>query len=162
MGHKQSSTANWTVNDWAFGTGQNAVPLEDVVEEVSELPGKLFGAKAIENDQSMHQMQHDLLSFDEVLKKRLFFWRKKSKRQGQEYDYQDEQYYDENQQYDQSQFPIPEEDENHLEPIYANENQPATNRDANANVPWRCRYCTTENKSTDLQCRQCKQSGTVY
>ena len=92
----------------------------------------------------------------------MFFWRKKNKQQAEQSDYQDEQYYDENQQYDQGEYPIPEEDENHLEPIYANENQQATNKDADANALWRCRYCTTENKSTDLQCRQCKQNGTVY
>jgi hypothetical protein len=168
MGQSNSSTANWTMNDWAFGTGENAVQIDEVVEEAGKIPGKLFGAKAIENDESMHKMQRDLLSFDETLKRVFFFWRKKNKKPGQQQEsaYEDghayEQYGDQNQEYyDESQYPIPEEDEHHLPPIYTNNNEQLA-KDMNTSPPWRCRYCTTENKSTDLECRQCKQSGTMF
>jgi len=112
MGQKHTATKNWTVDDWAFGTGENAVPLEEVIEEAKTVPARYFGGRAIGNDPTMQQMQQDLLSFDDTIK-RIFFRRKKNKRTKQQ-DYSDEQYYAENENqayYDQNQQSIPEVDE---------------------------------------------------
>jgi len=124
MGQKHSSTKNWTVDDWAFGTGENAVPLEDVIEEAKTVPARYFGGRVIGNDSSMQQMQRDLLSFDDTLK-RIFFRRKKNKRTKRQ-DYSDEQYYAENENqayYDQNQQSIPEEDEEQFSSDYNDNNQ---------------------------------------
>jgi len=75
MGSSQSATANWSIDDWAYGTGENAATVEDVIQETRKIPLKYFGGDAIQNDASMHQMQHDLLSFDATVKN--LFRRKK-------------------------------------------------------------------------------------
>lgn len=111
MGHKHS-TANWSVDDWAFGTGANAVQLEDVMEEAKTIPARYFGGKVIGNDISMQQMQRDLVQFDDVFKR--VFRRKKNKRSKEQNNY-DEQNYAENQEYiDQNHQPIPEEEEDQV------------------------------------------------
>ncbi|CAF2555248.1 unnamed protein product [Rotaria sp. Silwood2] len=179
MGHKQSTASNLTFDDFAFGTAPNAVQIEDVIEATQQIPGKLFGAKMIENDPSMHKMQQDLLSFDDTLRR--IFRRKKHKRSKKEdtsnESYQDEQYYEYDQGYydqdgqyytdsqeyfDQKQEPIPEEDEDHLSSNYAGDKKQTINEDTEKDLSWRCRYCTAENKSTDVDCRQCKQRGTNF
>jgi len=154
MGQKLATdTSNWTVNDWAFGTADNAVPLEDVMDEVQKMPMKYFGGNAIQNDASMQQMQRDLLSFDDTLK-RLFFWRKKNKRSKKQ-NYSDGEYYGENEQnYDRNHQSIPEEDESpSLPPIYVNRNE----QPMDINSSWKCRICGTENQLTQMECQQCKQ-----
>ncbi|CAF0876858.1 unnamed protein product [Rotaria sp. Silwood1] len=193
MGHKQSLRSSRAIDDLAFGTAPNAVKMEEVIEVTQKIPGKLFGAKMIENDPSMRQMQYDLLSFDDTLRR--LFRRKKKKlsqiqdttnesyqdrqyyaenqeyydqdgqyyAENQEYFDQDGQYYAENQEYfDQNQEPIPEEDEDYLSSSYVGENKQTPNKDNQKGLPWRCKYCTAENKSTDIDCRQCKQSGTNF
>jgi hypothetical protein len=151
MGSRQSSTANWSVDDWAYGTGENAVPVEEVVAEVRLIPARYFGGKAIGNDESMHQMQRDLLAFDDTLK-RIFFRRKKKKQP-------------------QTDVP-PEEYPNHLSPIYANSTAPSSapptidrSNDATTNntkLFWRCSHCTAENKVSDNACRRCGQAETKF
>ena len=43
MGHKYSTnTSNWSTDDWAFGTGENVVQLDEVIVEAKELPMKYF------------------------------------------------------------------------------------------------------------------------
>jgi hypothetical protein len=157
MGQKLATdTSQWTVNDWAFGTAQNAVPMEDVVDEVRQMPMKYFGGNAIQNDTSMQQMQNDLLSFDDQLK-RLFFWRKKNKR-SKRGNYSEQEYYEENDQsYDQSHQTIPEEDEPipPLPPIYVERNDQLTNK----NPSWKCDKCGKQNQSTDIECLQCKKDS---
>lgn len=128
MGQKLSTdTSQWTMNDWAFGTAQNAVPIDDVVDEVKQMPLKYFGGNTIQNDVSMQQLQRDLLSFDDTVK-RLFFWRKKNRRSKKNQPLQEEydeypvdgQYYDQTQQQPPS---IAEEDESPLPPIYVDRNE---------------------------------------
>jgi len=152
MGHKQSSVANWTMDEWAFGTVPNAPTMDDVMEGAKEIPAKYFGGRVIENDSSMQKMQRDLLAFDDTLK-RIFLCRRKKKKQQ---NYSDEQYYAEDQQYyDQNQETIPEEDEDQ---ISTDNNQQTTDK----NSSWKCRNCGTENKSTNIACRQCKEIETRF
>lgn len=127
MGQKLSTdTSEWTTNDWAFGTAANAVPIDDVVHEVSQMPRRYFGGDTIQNDASMQQMQRDLLSFDEQLK-RLFFWRKKNRRGKKSQVLEEEEYPVDGEYYDQMQQPIAEEDESAtLPPIYSEANQRTT------------------------------------
>ena len=163
MGLKQSSVSNWTVDDWAFGTGENAVQIDEVVDEAKKMPAKYFGGEAIGNDPSMNKLQQDLLSFDTKLK-RLFFRRKKNKRQTSSYEYSDpnQHYYDENEQYyDGYQPTIPEEDEYCSSDDHNRDKQQTTATNANSSS-WRCRCCTSENASTDAECRQCKESQTKF
>ncbi|CAF2121567.1 unnamed protein product [Rotaria magnacalcarata] len=195
MGQKQAAASSWTIDDLAFGTGQNAVQIEEVIDVVQKIPGKMFGGKVIENDATISRMQTDLLSFDDTLRR--IFRRKKKKHskrdeppqesyqdeqshpeseeyyktdgqyyaQYEEYYDQDGQYYAENQEYyDRNQQAIPEEDETQLSPVYSENNPKTINKDADTdkNLPWRCRYCTAENKSTDIDCRQCKQSESTF
>jgi hypothetical protein len=170
MGNKQSSTANWSVDDWAFGTGANAVTIDEVVEETRKIPAKYFGGDAIEKDASMHQMQNDLLAVDEVFKN--LFRRKKNRRSIQNQPPpSDEYYYYEEQQ--SEEFPQPtdsEQNQNYLPPIYANANglpilEPINNSlkavENNASKAiWRCSYCAIENKITERVCRRCGQAET--
>lgn len=193
MGQTQAVESNWNMDDLAFGTAPNAVTVEEVVDVAQKIPGKLFGAKAIQNDATIHQMQNDLLSFDDTIL-RLFRRRKhknsKNKNalpqssqdeqayaEGTEYYNNDGQYYSEDQEfydqdreyygedqgyYDRNQQTIPEEDENHAATIYAEDDNASKTIDQNKNLPWRCRYCTAENKATDIDCRQCKQSESRF
>jgi len=145
------------MDNWAFGTGENAIPFEKVLDEAKTIPARYFGGQTIGNDPSMQQMQHDLLAFDDKLT-RFFFRRKKNKRSKKQ-NYSDEQYYTQNRQYyDQTQESIPEEDEDQLSSIYADNNPQTTNK----NSSWQCRYCNAENKSMDIICRQCKQIETRF
>ena len=170
MGQKQSLTSDWSVDDWAFGTGANAVPIEAVIEEAKNAPVKYFGGRQIENDQSMHQMQHDLLSFDDTLKRIFFRWRKgkRSKKQNHHdvaYEQNDQaQHYDEETEYypDGTPAGIPEEEVNDYSKEPAGDKEDIVKGDLDTNPPWRCRYCTAENKSTDIDCRQCKESESHF
>lgn len=74
MGHKSSkSTSNrWTFDDVAFGTGPKAVELEEVFQEAKAIPIVFFGGHLIENDQSMRQLQTDLLAIDRIVKRFVF------------------------------------------------------------------------------------------
>ena len=75
----------------------------------------------------------------------------------------DGQYYSEHQEYsDQNQQPILEEDEGQYPPIYAQDTENNANKDIKENLPWRCQYCTAENQSTDVDCRQCKHSESRF
>jgi hypothetical protein len=176
MGSRQSSTANWSVDDWAYGTGENAVPVEEVVAEVRLIPARYFGGKAIGNDESMHQMQRDLLAFDDTLK-RIFFRRKKKKQPQtdvppEEYYYEDEQYYPDEQAIPEEEPNHSIENPNHLSPIYAISTAPSSappsidrSNDATTNntkLFWRCSHCTAENKVSDNACRRCGQAETKF
>jgi hypothetical protein len=157
MGQNQSSTSSLSVDDLAYGTGQNTVSMEDVINETGKLPARLFGGEAIENDQSMHQMHNDLLSFDDTLKR--LFQRKTNKRPKREIS-QDEYYYEEQPQ-----------NQDYLPSIFTDGNQPpsldpitdSTNNteDVQDKLFWRCTYCTTANKRTENACRRCGQSETA-
>lgn len=172
MGNSQT-TASWTVDDWAYGTGANAVPVDEVVEEIGKLPARYFGGKTIENDASMHQMQQDLLAFDETIKR--IFRRKKNKRSKQEPEAaaEEEYYYEDGQA-------IPEEDAKDLqqEPAYL---EPTTvDRNTASSIPnqannssldapatrgkliWRCTHCAMDNKVTETSCRRCGQAETKF
>jgi hypothetical protein len=174
MGSSQSSTASWSIDDWAYGTGENAATLDDVIHETSKIPGKYFGGNAIQNDASMHQMQHDLLSFDATLKN--LFRRKKNKRSKRNQPPSDEDYYyyDEQQQQQQSEeIPQPtdsEQNQNYLQSIYTEPNRLPpldaiydsvnVTEKPSGKVIWRCSNCTVENKITERVCRRCGQSET--
>ena len=133
MGQKLSTdTSQWTVNDWAFGTAPNAVPMEEVMDEVKQMPMKYFGGNVIQKDTSMQQLQHDLLSFDDSFK-RLLFWRKKHRRSKKNQPFQNEEegYPADGKYYDRmQQEPIVEEDESSppLPPIYAERNERLTSK----------------------------------
>ncbi|CAF0761387.1 unnamed protein product [Adineta steineri] len=169
MGNKQGTTSSWSVDDWAYGTGENAVPVEEVVDEVKKIPKKYFGGQAIENDASMHQMQNDLLSFDDTLK-RIFFRRKKNKRSRKDEQQQpeEEEYYyeeEEEQRVDGAENP------EYLEPIYVTRgdlsSMPTTDSSdytttTNKSVIWRCSHCTQENKVSENSCRRCGQAESKF
>ncbi|CAF0957765.1 unnamed protein product [Adineta ricciae] len=173
MGNSQT-TASWSVDDWAYGTGTNAVPVDEVVEEVGKLPARYFGGKAIENDASMHQMQQDLLTFDETLKK--IFRRKKNKRSKQEpvaaaeeegYYYEDDPgMLDENVRDLQGE-PV------YLESTTVDRNTasstPNQSNNSSLDAPatrgkliWRCTHCAMDNKVTESSCRRCGQAETKF
>ena len=171
MGQKQSLTSDWSVDDWAFGTGANAVPIEAVFEEAKKAPVKYFGGEQIENDPSMHQMQHDLLSFDDTLKRIFFRWRKgKRSKKHNHRDMAYEQNVDQAQQYNEETdyYPyedpesIPEESVNDYSKELSSDKEDIVKGDLDTYPPWRCRYCTAENKSTDVDCRQCKESESHF
>jgi hypothetical protein len=169
MGNKnQSATASWTIDDWAYGTGANAVSMEEVVQETGRIRTKYFGGQAVENDASIHQMQHDLLSFDETLKN--IFRRKKNKRSKQYEPPSDEYYYEEEEEQEQqfdaiAQPTDSQEKRSYLQPIFTDGDalpsvpitDPATNT---GKIIWRCSNCTVENKMTDRVCRRCGQAET--
>ncbi|CAF4642153.1 unnamed protein product, partial [Rotaria magnacalcarata] len=150
MGQKQAAASSWTIDDLAFGTGQNAVQIEEVIDVVQKIPGKMFGGKVIENDATISRMQTDLLSFDDTLMNRdeppqESYQDEQSHPESEEYyktdgqyyaqyeEYydQDGQYYAENQEYyDRNQQAIPEEDETQLSPVYSENNPKTINKDA--------------------------------
>ncbi|CAF1111275.1 unnamed protein product [Rotaria sp. Silwood1] len=169
MGNNQSGTNNWNMDDLAFGTAANVITAEEIVTEVSRIRSKYFGGDAVENDPSMHQMQNDLLAFDESLK-RLFFRRKKSKPSSNEV-LHEEYYYE-----DQQPTPAMEtynsiNNQHYLEPTFLDKNLPSSSsksisdsvndqvKNTNTNS-WRCSNCTAENKITDHVCRRCKLAET--
>lgn len=183
MGSRQSSTASWSVDDWAFGTGQNALSLDEVVEESKQIPIKYFGGSAVENDPSMHQMQNDLLNFDDSLKN--LFRRKKNRRarrdqqqqpSGEEYYYYEEGEQQQQQQYEQyPQSKDAQQNQTYLSPIYVQSNDQTlsgtgnknydpseTEEKAAAKAIWRCSNCTVENKITERVCRRCGQAETKF
>lgn len=166
MGQKQSRTANhWTIDDWAFGTGPNAVHLEDVFQEAKTVPTRFFGGETIENDPSMHRLQEELLLFDRFLRK--LFRRKKSSKRMMEVEEEDEEttdhyyYYLDGVYEDRAPYsPIPEEDETNLSSPYVNVKP--IDQGLHSGARWRCRYCTAENKATDIDCHECKQTETRF
>lgn len=166
MGQNQSSsvaTNSWTVDDWAFGTGANALSTEEVMQEASKLPSKLFGGKAIENDPSMHQMQNELLSIDQTLKN--LFRRKKKNKRSREPVEQVEEYYPDQQYYDPS-IPPQTGNDDYLQPIPIDQNQQSQEAPPSApgyteKLTWRCKMCTCENKISENVCRRCKQAETA-
>ncbi len=162
MGKNQSTTANWSTDDWAYGTGQNAVSIEEVLHETSKIPEKYFGGQAIQNDASMHQMQRDLLSFDETLIN--LFRRKKPKQSRNNIPTEDGYYYYEEQQSDASAQPMDlEQNQNYFQPLYANGNElstPIPGINSSDKLFWRCTNCTAENKKIQRVCRRCGQAET--
>ena len=185
MGNKQSATTSWSVDDWAFGTGANAVSMGEVVEEAGKIPRKYFGGAVVEKDPSMNHLQHDLLAFDESVKN--IFRRKKNKRVRSDQPPPDESYYyeEEEEQQQSEEFPqaidseqIPysvnsqssARNQDYLPPIYTRNDQlpklePITSyieyekRDT-GRAAWRCSSCTAENKITEHACRRCGQAET--
>lgn len=174
MGSRQSSAKNWSVDDWTFGTGENAVSLDAVVEEGKKIPAKYFGGNAIQKDETMHQMQNDLLSFDDTLKN--LFRRKKNKRskQDQEQEPTADEYYYYDEQQQSEEFPQTTDsvqNQNYLSPVFVQENGQSSStplidelresEERIANKPiWRCTNCTVENKITERVCRRCGQCET--
>jgi hypothetical protein len=171
MGQSQAARPNWSVDDWAFGTGANAMTAEEMIAETKKIPSKLFGGDAIESDASMHQMQRDLLSFDDALKR--LFRRKKRKHSKQaaydeQYDYQN----------DQEQSPAYADDNNeYLAPVafvadsagldasvpHDNVEQTGdTVKNSNPKLFWRCTQCTADNKITESSCRRCGLIETAF
>ena len=142
-------TGNWSMDDWAYGTGENAVQIEEVIDEAKQVPMKYFGGNTIANDPSMQQMQQDFLALDQKFKK-LFFWRKKKRARRAEAEAQQQQQQQE--YYDSTPQTIFEEaeDEAPQAPIY--ENQSST---------WICDACHTKNKSTNVECEKCKDNNIV-
>ena len=172
MGNKQATTASWSVDDWAYGTGANAVSIDEVIEETSKIPHKYFGGAAIENDASMHQMQNDLLSFDQSVKN--LFRRKKNKKSKKQTPPADQYYQQEYEEQEYSEEVSQPNDsgdnQNYLQPIYLDANgiapsvpyeQSSTSFPTNSNkATWRCSHCTVENKITERTCRKCGQAET--
>lgn len=94
----QNSSANgWTVNDVAFGTGENMVTLDEAMHETRKLQIKAFGGKTIEADPSIQDIQKDLLSIDDSLKRlvRKVFRRKSRKTDKSAANYEEEIDYEE-------------------------------------------------------------------
>jgi hypothetical protein len=158
MGKNQSTTANWPVDDWTPGTSQNAISIEGVINETKKIPVKYFGGQAIENDASMHQMQRDLLSFDETLKN--LFRKNKTKQSSNNISTEDGYYY----YYEEQQQPIDsEQNQNYFQSIFPNENISSSVIPGTINsnkLFWRCTNCMAENKKTEQACRQCGQAET--
>ena len=165
MGQKQSvgGTAGWSVDDWAFGTGANALSAEEVITETSKLPAKLFGGEAIEKDPSMHRIQNDLLNFDDSLKG--IFRGKKKKQKKSDGNFQ-EDYHQQQQNYPQAQqghqdylqpMPIDQAQMNPSAAPYPPQYPPLQ---SNQRLTWRCTGCTSENKATERYCRRCGQVET--
>ncbi len=145
MGQKYStSTKNWTIDDWVFGTDDNALTMELVIGELKQIPIKYLGGRKIANDTSMQRLQQDLLAFDQTLKQ-IFLRRKTNKQSKTPY-------------YDQNEYSIPEEDENQLLLFYADDEPQTTTKHSS----WRCKYCNKKIKSTDTICRRCKQLDTKF
>lgn len=154
----KAGTTNWSVDDWAFGTGENAVSPDEVLTEASKLPARYFGGKAIENDASIQQMQHDLLSFDDTIKN-LFRRKKKKKSKNmptEEQYYADQQYYEEQQPYPDTQQMDRSDNHGYLQPTFT-DTSPAANSVAQNNnkLIWRCTNCAAENKTTEEACKRC-------
>jgi len=142
MGQKQSAKRKRTVQDRASTTDRNAVKRVGIFGAIRKLPSKYLDDRTIADDPSMRQMQIDLLSFDDTVRRSCFS--RKKERYSEEYDYHDEQYYDQNQQ------SISDDDERYLQPIQIK------------SPSWQCRYCAAENKSTTIKCRQCKEVETRF
>ncbi len=167
MGNK-ASTANWSVDDWAYGTGENAVTIEEVAHEAKQIPIKYFGGAAIENNESMHQMRNDLLAFDETIKN--LFRRKKNKRSKRDQAPPNEYYYEEQQVDEVPQ--LTDLEQNNLQPVYtiadgapSSEPLPDSSRfvtENNTKAIWRCGNCAVENKITERVCRRCGQTETRF
>ena len=176
MGQSQSATSSWSVDDWAFGTGTNAISTEEVITETSKLPAKLFGGEAIEQDASMHQMQHDLLNFDDTLK-RIFFRRKKNKRSSRQIPQDDAYYYQTEEvgapidgQLANPDYlpPVPvishrgsETSAPEPAPLEADASVKQASENPSAKLFWRCTQCTADNKVTESSCRRCGTTETA-
>ncbi|UJR28976.1 hypothetical protein I4U23_010194 [Adineta vaga] len=165
MGNSQTTTS-WSVDDWAYGTGANAVPVDEVVEEVGKMPARYFGGKTIGNDPSMNQMQQDLLSFDDTLKK--LFRRKKNKRSKHE-EPEEEYYYEDGQAMSQEDAT----ESGYISPTSLDRNTassvPNQTTDSSLDAPtnrtkliWRCGQCAADNKVTESSCRRCGQAETKF
>lgn len=165
MGNNQA-TASWSVDDWAYGTGTNAVPVDEVVEEVGKMPARYFGGKRIGNDPSMNQMQQDLLSFDDTLKN--LFRRRKHKRaaqqpQGEGQDqYEDGQAYAEEAEEPTYLDPTPRDKESSDQSASALPNASGAAATNKSKLLWRCSSCAAENKVTESSCRRCGQAETKF
>ncbi|CAF1200031.1 unnamed protein product [Rotaria sordida] len=168
MGNNQSGIRTWNMDDLAFGTSPNAITMDDLLIAVHNIRAKYFGGDAIENDPSMHQMQNDLLSIDQTLKR--FFFRKKNNQQSSE-DVPSEEYYYEDQQ---SILPTETNDsiynQHYLEPNLLDNNILPSSisiidlpndqvNSTNKNF-WKCGNCTAENKITENVCRRCNLAET--
>ena len=136
MGVKPSkSNRRWTVDELAFGTGPNAVQLEEVFRGAKIIPIQFFGGRTSETNPSMRRLQADLLAVDQTLKR----WILGTKE-------------------DATPANNAEEEENRIgfETIIE-EDETDLSSPLN-NGRWRCRYCTAENKSIEIDCRECKQT----
>lgn len=163
MGQTKSTnapTANWSVDDWAFGTGANALSAEEVMAETSKLPAKLFGGEVIQNDPSMNQMQTDLLSIDETFKN---LFRSKKKKQKKSAATSQTTYQE------QGQYHHHESQQGHgdyLQPISVDKNASAPSAplypQSAQRLTWRCTGCTSENKVSERFCRRCGQAETTF
>lgn len=149
MGNNQSPASNWSVDNWAYGNGPHATTIKDVLDGAQQIPEKYFGGETIENDPTIHQLQHDLLAFDETLKK--FFRIGKSKSSVSDYSSVDGsdayQTYGENHDY--------------LEPISIIGIDSSTSSSQRF-LYWRCGNCTMENKIGERVCQQCGQMETRF
>jgi hypothetical protein len=165
MGKNQSTPANWSVDGLSSETGENAVSFEDVLNESKKIPEKYFGGQSLENNPAMHEMQRDLLSFDETLKG--FFRKKKNPSSINNIPTEDGYYYYEEEQ----QQPIDTlQNQNYLEPTFVNENSNSTVRPVGNSMNyapknpnklfWRCTNCMAENKKTEHACRRCGEAET--
>ncbi|CAF1435137.1 unnamed protein product [Didymodactylos carnosus] len=183
MGSSQSVTGTTgqssSFDQWAFGTHENAIKIEDVSESIQQLPTQYFGGKDIDNDQQLHQMQQELLGFDDVFR-RLFRRKKKnSKKQKQKQTQQKNNYlqptYDEN-YYDPttgtSYNPYSGEEQTKLDetpsrnrlikPIYFQKSKPTDVKYTRSNIPsdntqvWKCEQCGDKNNQANEQlCAKC-------
>ena len=174
MGQNQSvAGTGWSIDDFAYGTGANAVSIDAVIAQTGTLPTRLFGGEAIQNDATMHQMQHDLLAIDDTLK-RIFLRRKKTKRSAQ--DRPEDEYYPEEESAAVQQSTDSRSNEDHyLVPTFIDVNQTVPShvlesipdslsnaaKNFNNKILWRCTQCTAENKITERVCRRCRQCETA-
>lgn len=169
MGNTGPIGANWSVNNWSYGTGDNAVSIETVINETSKIPQKFFGGEAIENDESMQQMHQDLLSIDQTIIN--MFRRNKSSTTTKQT--ADESY--RQQQYDQRSSAVSQQihtdnDGNSLEPAFLDTNElpavlPVTDsantepQTSNRSILG-CSHRIVDSKMTEYVCRRCNQAET--
>lgn len=160
MGKNQSSTAHLPANDEAIETGRNAVSIENVIEEARKFPEKYLGGHAIESNPSMHQMQNDLLAFDEKLKN--FFLRRTPQQSNNDYSSADP--YD---SYQTQRQTSQDSGQNHeyLEPISVigiDVPSSGSMTHSQSYLQWRCGNCMMENKIGERMCRRCGQTETRF
>ena len=156
MGKNQSTAGSWSTDDWTHGTSSNGVSFEQVLDEAQKIPQKYFGGQALENDPSMHQLQHDFLAFDETLKK--FFRIGKTKSSISDYSS-----IDGSDAYQVRQQTSRDSEQNHeyLEPIsIIGMDSSMTN--SQRYLYWRCGNCMMENKIGERICQRCGEMETRF
>lgn len=139
MGQTQSSRENSVTSSKKFGTSVKHTKfhrIENALQEASKLSHKYFGGEIIQNDASMHQMQNELLLFDDRVKRILS--RRKNRKQSNDSNTIDQntcynryKYSHNKRKYNHNHPTIPEEDESTYSSVHNNiDTQSITNIDS--------------------------------